>query len=33
MAERNRIETRFKNRKFRRYINISQILLFSNNME
>jgi type I restriction enzyme R subunit len=33
LAERNRINNRFKNRKFRRYINISQILLFSNNME
>jgi type I restriction enzyme R subunit len=33
LAERNRINDRFKNRKFRRYINISQILLFSNNME
>lgn len=33
LAERNRIETRFKNRKFRRFINISQILMFSNNME
>ena len=33
LAERKRIEERFKTRKFRRYINISQILLFSNNME
>ena len=33
LAERKRIEDRFKNRKFRRYINISQILMFSNNME
>lgn len=33
LAERSRINDRFKNRKFRRYINISQILLFSNNME
>ncbi len=33
IAERNRIEDRFKNRKFRRFINISQILMFSNNME
>lgn len=33
IAERNRIEARFKNRKFRRFINISQILMFSNNME
>ena len=33
LAERDRINVRFKNRKFRRFINISQILLFSNNME
>ncbi|MDD4556479.1 MAG: DEAD/DEAH box helicase family protein [Alphaproteobacteria bacterium] len=33
IAERTRINDRFKNRKFRRFINISQILLFSNNME
>lgn len=33
LAERNRINLRFKNRKFRRFINISQILMFSNNME
>lgn len=33
VAERKRIEDRFKNRKFRRFINISQILMFSNNME
>ncbi|MDO8368995.1 MAG: type I restriction endonuclease, partial [Saprospiraceae bacterium] len=31
--ERNRINTRFKNRKFRKFINISQVLIFSNNME
>jgi type I restriction enzyme R subunit len=33
LAERERINTRFKNRKFRKFINISQILVFSNNME
>jgi type I restriction enzyme R subunit len=33
LAERKRINDRFKNRAFRRYINIAQILLFSNNME
>lgn len=33
LAERDRINRRFKNKKFRRFINISQILAFSNNME
>lgn len=33
LAERNRINTRFKNKKFRKFINISQVLMFSNNME
>lgn len=33
LAERNRINVRFKNKKFRKFINISQILVFSNNME
>ena len=33
LAERNRINTRFKNKKFRKFINLSQILVFSNNME
>jgi type I restriction enzyme, R subunit len=33
LAERNRINARFKNPKFRKFINISQILVFSNNME
>ncbi len=33
LAERERINTRFKNKKFRRFINISQLLVFSNNME
>jgi len=32
-AERDRIQTRFKNDKFRRFINITQLLMFSNNME
>lgn len=32
-AERDRIHTRFKNEKFRRFINITQLLVFSNNME
>lgn len=33
LAERNRINTRFANEKFRKFINISQVLAFSNNME
>ncbi len=33
LAERERINMRFGNRKFRKFINISQILVFSNNME
>lgn len=33
LAERERINTRFKNKKFKKFINISQILVFSNNME
>ena len=33
LAERDRINARFRNRKFRRFLNLSQILLFSNNME
>ena len=33
LAERKRINTRFKNRKFRRFANITQILVFSNNQE
>src|SRR5690606_19766738 len=32
IAERNRINTRFKNNHFRRFVNISQLLIFSNNM-
>ena len=33
IEERNRINTRFKNKHFRRFANISQLLVFSNNME
>lgn len=33
LAERNRINTRFGNKKFRKFVNITQILVFSNNME
>jgi type I restriction enzyme, R subunit len=33
LAERDRINIRFRNRKFRRFLNLSQVLLFSNNME
>jgi type I restriction enzyme R subunit len=33
LAERDRINIRFKNKKFRKFINISQLLMFSNNME
>jgi type I restriction enzyme, R subunit len=33
LAERDRISIRFKNKKFRKFINISQLLVFSNNME
>lgn len=33
LAERDRIHARFKNKKFRKFINISQALVFSNNME
>src|SRR5690606_11596191 len=33
LAERNRINTRFKNKHFRRFANITQLLVFSNNME
>ncbi|KAA6322754.1 hypothetical protein EZS27_027736 [termite gut metagenome] len=32
-AERDRINFRFKNEKFRKFINITQLLVFSNNME
>ena len=33
LAERKRINTRFQNSKFRKFINITQLLVFSNNME
>ncbi|MCK6566186.1 MAG: restriction endonuclease subunit R [Chloroflexi bacterium] len=33
LQERDRINARFKNKKFRKFINLSQILVFSNNME
>lgn len=33
LAERNRIVTRFRNPKFKRFINITQLMVFSNNME
>jgi type I restriction enzyme R subunit len=33
LAERNRISTRFKNPKFKKFMNITQLLVFSNNLE
>ena len=33
LQEMDRINVRFKNKKFRKFINISQVLVFSNNME
>jgi type I restriction enzyme R subunit len=33
LAERNRINIRFQNKKFRRFINMTQFMIFSNNME
>jgi len=33
LAERDRINTRFQNKKFRRFVNITQLMVFSNNME
>ncbi|HYW58509.1 MAG TPA: type I restriction endonuclease [Polaromonas sp.] len=33
LAERNRVITRSRNSKFRRFINITQLMVFSNNME
>lgn len=33
IAERNRITSRFKNKHFRRFVNITQLMVFSNNME
>jgi len=33
LAEHKRIQTRFKNKKFRDFINLTQLIIFSNNME
>jgi type I restriction enzyme R subunit len=33
LPERNRINARFKNPKFRRFVNITQLMVFANNME
>jgi len=33
LAEHKRIQTRFQNKKFRKFINITQLMVFSNNME
>lgn len=33
LAERKRINTRFQNKKFRKFINITQFMIFSNNMD
>lgn len=33
LAERDRINTRFQNKKFKRFVNITQFMIFSNNME
>lgn len=33
IAERDRINKRFKNKKYRRFVNITQLMMFSNNME
>ncbi|WP_323652057.1 DEAD/DEAH box helicase family protein [Aliarcobacter butzleri] len=33
LAERKRIETRFKNKAFKKFINLTQLMIFSNNME
>lgn len=33
LAERDRINRRFQNSKFRRFVNITQLMIFSNNME
>jgi type I restriction enzyme R subunit len=33
LAERKRINTRFANKKFRKFVNLTQIMMFSNNME
>ena len=33
LAEHKRIQTRFQNKKFRQFVNITQLMMFSNNME
>jgi type I restriction enzyme R subunit len=33
LAERDRINTRFRNHRFRRFVNITQLMVFSNNMK
>ena len=33
LAERNRINVRFQNKNFRRFLNATQFMIFSNNME
>lgn len=33
LAERNRINSRFQNKKFKRFANITQLMVFSNNMD
>ncbi len=33
LAEHKRIQTRFQNRKFRKFVNLTQLMVFSNNME
>ncbi|MDD5457840.1 MAG: type I restriction endonuclease [Phycisphaerae bacterium] len=33
LAERDRINRRFQNKKFRKFINVTQLMVFSNNME
>lgn len=33
LAEHKRIQTRFENTKFRKFVNITQLMIFSNNME
>ncbi|MFP3354553.1 type I restriction endonuclease, partial [Pseudoalteromonas sp. SIMBA_153] len=33
LAEHKRIQTRFENVKFRNFVNITQLMIFSNNME
>jgi type I restriction enzyme, R subunit len=33
IAEHKRIESRFQNKKFRKFVNLTQLMVFSNNME